>query len=84
MCLLLEVKQETDVIRFAKKLVSRIAETCEFNGTKLSVKSSIGISIFPGDGETVDTLLKKADTAMFEAKGTTKRVVLFRESGKQT
>ena len=32
------------------------------------------------DGETADILFKNADTAMFKAKGTEKRVVLFRES----
>lgn len=81
-CLLLEVKQESDVSRFAKKLVSRIAEPCEFNGTVLSVKTSIGIAIFPEDGETTDSLLTNADMAMFKAKGTKKRVVLFRESSR--
>lgn len=81
-CLLLEVKQEAAVSRFAEKLLSRIAEPCEFNGTVLSVKTSIGIAIFPEDGETTDSLLKNADTAMFKAKGTKKRVVLFRESSR--
>lgn len=80
MCLLLEVKQEADVIRIAEKMVNRIAEACEFNGIVLSIKASIGIAIYPGDGETADTLFKNADTAMFKAKGTEKRVVLLRES----
>ncbi len=66
--------------RLAEKLVSRIAETCEFNGTVLSVKTSIGIAIYPADGETAESLLKNADTAMFRAKGTEKRVVLFSDS----
>jgi diguanylate cyclase (GGDEF)-like protein len=79
-CLLLEVKQEADVSRLAKKMVSRIAEACEFNGTVLSIKVSIGIAIYPADGKTADSLFKNADTAMYKAKGTKKRVVLFRES----
>ncbi len=80
MCLLLEVKQEADVTRIAEKMVNRIAEACEFNGIVLSIKASIGIAIYPADGETADTLFKNADTAMFKAKGTEKRVVLLRES----
>ncbi len=80
MCLLLEVKQEADVTRIAEKMVNRIAEACEFNGIVLSIKASIGIAIFPADGETADILFKNADTAMFKAKGTEKRVVLLRES----
>lgn len=79
-CLLLEVKQEADMSRLAEKMASRIAEACEFNGTVLSIKVSIGIAIYPADGETSDSLIKNADTAMYKAKGTKKRVVLFRES----
>jgi diguanylate cyclase (GGDEF)-like protein len=80
MCLLLEVKQAADVTRLAEKMVNRIAEDSEFNGIVLSIKASIGIAIYPADGETADILIKNADTAMFKAKGTEKRVVLFRES----
>ena len=80
MCLLLEVKQEVDVTRLAEKMVNRIAEACEFNGIVLCIRASIGIAIYPADGETADILFKNADTAMFKAKGTEKRVVLFRES----
>jgi len=79
-CLLLEVKQEADVTRLAEKMVNRIAAACEFDGIVLSISASIGIAIYPADGETADILFKNADTAMFKAKGTEKRVVLFRES----
>jgi len=73
MCLLLEVKQEADVTRIAEKMVNRIAEACEFNGIVLSIRVSIGIAIYPADGETADILFKDADAAMFKAKGTEKR-----------
>jgi len=79
-CLVLEVKQEADVTRLAEKMVNRIAEACEFDGIVLSIKVSIGIAIYPADGETAGTLFKNADTAMFRAKGTEKRVVLSRET----
>ena len=82
-CLLLEVKQEADVTRLAEKMINRIAEAFEFNGTVLSIRASIGIAIYPVDGETADILFKNADTAMYKAKGTEKRVVLFRESGER-
>lgn len=81
-CLLLEVKQEADVTRLAEKMINRITEACDFNGTVLSIKASIGISLYPADGETADILFKNADTAMYKAKGTETQVVLFRESGK--
>jgi len=76
-CLLLEVKHDDDVTRLAEKLVNQIAEPFEYNGTVLSITSSIGIAVYPADGETADILFKNADTAMYAAKGTEKRVVLF-------
>ena len=79
-CLVLEVKQEADVTRLAEKMVNRIAEACEFDGIVLSIRVSIGIAIYPADGETAASLFKNADTAMFRAKRTEKRVVLFREA----
>jgi diguanylate cyclase (GGDEF)-like protein len=79
-CLLLEVKQEADVTRLAKKMASRMAEVCKLDGIILSIRASIGVAIYPADGETADTLFKNADTAMFKAKGTEKEVVLFRET----
>ena len=77
MCLLLEVKQEADVIRLAEKMVDRIAAACEFDGIVLSMKASIGIAIYPAHGEMANILFKNADAAMFKAKGTEKGVVLF-------
>ena len=82
-CLLFEVKQEADVTRLAEKIINRISEACEFNGTTLSIRASIGIAIYPADGETADILFKYADTAMYKAKGTKKRVVRFRKSGER-
>ncbi|MBE0681462.1 MAG: diguanylate cyclase [Anaerolineales bacterium] len=82
-CLLLEVKQEADVTRLAEKMINRIAEACKFNGIAFSIRASIGIAIYPADGDTADVLFKNADTAMYKAKGTEKRVVLFRESGER-
>jgi diguanylate cyclase len=80
MCLLMDVKQEANITRLAEKMVNRITETFEINGLVLTIRPSIGISIYPADGETAEILFKRADTAMYKAKGTEKRVVLFCES----
>jgi diguanylate cyclase len=81
-CLLLEVRQEDDVTRLAEKMIDQLAEASELKGTILSIRASIGIAIYPADGETAEVLFKNADTAMYKAKGTEKRVVLFREAGR--
>lgn len=38
------------------------------DGNEISIKPSIGISIYPEDGEDVEDLILKADNAMYEAK----------------
>jgi diguanylate cyclase (GGDEF)-like protein/PAS domain S-box-containing protein len=40
----------------------------ELNGQTVSVSSSIGIAMFPGDGQSAEELLKNADIAMYHAK----------------
>jgi diguanylate cyclase (GGDEF)-like protein len=79
-CLLSEVKQEADVTRLAEMFVKRISEAFTCKETVLSIRISIGIAIYPADGETADILFKNADTAMYKAKGTGRRVVLSRNS----
>ena len=37
-------------------------------GRHISVTTSMGIAVFPDDGEDMDTLVKNADSAMYEAK----------------
>ncbi|MDR7122997.1 GGDEF domain-containing protein [Rheinheimera soli] len=77
-CLLLEVKDKNDVLALAKKLAVRVAEAVTLSGMTLHVKISIGIALFPADGDTAQLLIKHADTAMYQAKGTAQQVVLFR------
>ena len=52
----------------ASKLTDCFGQSFEVEESSLHVTASIGISIFPGDGETTDTLLRNADAAMYQAK----------------
>lgn len=76
-CVLLEVGSEYEVARLARSMIDRIAEEFESGGTTLSVDCSIGIAMYPGDGQSADVLLRNADEAMYRAKGTAEKVVLF-------
>lgn len=78
-CLLLEITSEADVIRIAEKMITRLEEDCDFGGVVLSVEASIGIAMFPQDGETAEALLKCADQAMYDAKQAGRSIMLFRE-----
>lgn len=79
-CILLNVNLEADVISLAEKIVDHIAEECEFDGIVLSISVTIGIAIYPQDGETADILFKNVDRAMYNSKGTDQRVTLFNRS----
>jgi diguanylate cyclase (GGDEF)-like protein len=52
----------------AEKICRSVARPFVFMQQKMFVTTSIGISIFPDDGEDVSALIKHADSAMFRAK----------------
>jgi diguanylate cyclase (GGDEF)-like protein/PAS domain S-box-containing protein len=52
----------------AEKMISSLATPITINGQPLNTTCSIGISVFPGDGENQQTLMKHADVAMYDAK----------------
>ena len=69
-CLLLEVRQKADVALLAEKMIRGIAEAFESGGAVLNVECSIGIAMYPADGEAAYALLKNADAAMYQSKST--------------
>lgn len=72
--LLMEVQDEQDVTLIAQKIIQSIQTPCNVNQPGLTVsprvKASIGIAVFPRNGTTAETLIKSADTAMYQAKRT--------------
>ncbi len=50
------------------KLLEALSRPFNVDGHVLSVSASIGVSMYPDDGEDFDTLMKKADMAMYSAK----------------
>ena len=75
--LMLEVKDELSAEALAAKIVSNIAEVCEIDGEKFTVKASIGIALYPEDGCSAKELLEHADAAMYAAKQQQNGPVLF-------
>ena len=64
-----QVKQVDDVSRVARVIVSALAEPFTLaRSSGHRIHTSIGISLFPQDGEDGETLLKHADIAMYAAK----------------
>jgi diguanylate cyclase (GGDEF)-like protein len=57
-----------DAAALAEGVLERMRRDTWADSQPLQVMPSIGIALFPEDGDTVDTLLKHADAAMYEAK----------------
>ncbi len=69
---------ETALMARAEQLLTRLKAPMQVAGYELSVGASIGISFYPEQGLELDTLLRYADTAMYEAKTySNTRVCLF-------
>jgi len=57
-----------DIVFVARNLLEELSQPVMLNDRELCVAASIGIAIFPDDGENFGNLLKNADTAMYRAK----------------
>ena len=66
--LLTDLAEPADAGRVAQHVLVSLAKVTIIDGHPLHVTSSIGISLFPDDGEDFDELLKHADAAMYLAK----------------
>jgi len=63
-----QLSQPQDSAATAKKLLRSVARPYLLEGHKAKVTASIGITVYPLDGDDVDVLLKRADGAMYRAK----------------
>jgi diguanylate cyclase (GGDEF)-like protein/PAS domain S-box-containing protein len=66
--LLSEMEHSEGAAATASRLLHVVAEAHTINQQDLHVTTSIGICVYPGDGLDAETLIKNADTAMYQAK----------------
>jgi diguanylate cyclase len=66
--LLTDVSHVTDVVQVATKLIAALGRPARVGEHVLRLTASIGISLFPRDGDDSDTLIQRADAAMYRAK----------------
>jgi diguanylate cyclase (GGDEF)-like protein/PAS domain S-box-containing protein len=66
--LLSEITYPEDAATSARKILLSLSAPHSIVGQDLHIDGSIGISIYPEDGEDAETLIKSADTAMYHAK----------------
>lgn len=66
--LLSEVERWEEAAVAAKRMLRTVAEPHSIDQHDLHVTASIGVSVYPDDGLDAETLIKNADTAMYQAK----------------
>ncbi len=63
-----DLEDDETAATVAQKIIEVTRQPFECEGHSLAISVSVGIALFPADGRDFDTLLKKADTAMYHAK----------------
>jgi len=63
-----EIQNINNLTHVSQSVMNAFTEPFNLNGRQIFITPSIGISIYPYDGDDIMTLLKNADTAMYEAK----------------
>ncbi|MCC7250495.1 EAL domain-containing protein [Hyphomicrobium sp.] len=66
--LLTGLRDATDAHSVAQKIVESIATPLVVQGREIHLSGSIGVSVYPQDGNTADALIGNADVAMYRAK----------------
>jgi diguanylate cyclase (GGDEF)-like protein/PAS domain S-box-containing protein len=63
-----QLTRAEDAAMVAQKVIDALAQPFDLEGHESFATASIGIAIYPGDGDNADDLLRNADTAMYRAK----------------
>ncbi|MDQ6800446.1 MAG: EAL domain-containing protein [Acidobacteriota bacterium] len=66
--LLMKPANVSDVTSVARKILQAIAKPITVDGHEFNITTSIGIAFYPQDGGDAESLLKNADTALYQAK----------------
>ncbi|MEN3277668.1 MAG: hypothetical protein V7631_3458 [Massilia sp.] len=63
-----ELRDRDDARIIADKFLESLQRPFDLDGHEVHISASIGIAIYPGDGESIDELLRHADIAMYQVK----------------
>lgn len=75
--LLEDTKQMASTEQVAEKVLSRFKQAFNAAGQEMSLSASIGITLYPDDGDSPEELLRNAETAMYKAKEKGKNLFHF-------
>ncbi len=82
--LLPNINSAEDARIIAQKILSELEQPIIIDGIELFISFSIGIALYPNDGESIDTLIQHADNAMYHVKENGKKNFEFYNSDMQT
>lgn len=74
-----DIQHEVDLVR--ERLMRTVAEPVQVNNQPVRVTPSMGVSLYPRDGEDIDTLLRHADLAMYSAKERGRNELAYYDAG---
>ena len=75
--IILGVRDKNDAEMVAQKVLKVLGTPFDLNGKPANIGGSLGIAMYPMDGNTAADLIKKADAAMYEAKNSGKNTYRF-------
>lgn len=63
-----ELSQADDATKLVSKVIQAVSQPYRIQGRDVNITASVGVAIYPAHGEEVETLMKSADLALYEAK----------------
>jgi diguanylate cyclase (GGDEF)-like protein/PAS domain S-box-containing protein len=72
MLILQDIAKESNAVETSRRILTEFAKPINIHGNEFFINASLGITIYPDDGEDVLTMVKNADLAMYRVKETGK------------
>jgi diguanylate cyclase (GGDEF)-like protein/PAS domain S-box-containing protein len=73
--MLATIHNENEALAVAEKLLAALHNPFQIDGNTINIGASVGVALFPQHGKTAETLLEKADAAMYVAKAAGRHTV---------
>ncbi|MDE1164133.1 MAG: EAL domain-containing protein [Pseudomonas sp.] len=83
-CILISLNNREEARQLALRIMQKMKEPIDLAGRRMVMSTSIGISVFPDDGNTCEELLKHADLALYQSKGAGRNSLHFFSSNLKT